>query len=136
PATFAEPGWRSSRTTRRRCGSRSGPGSALRSGSPTTARPTTASSGLASQRGTDECVAGDEGGELVLGEVVGAGWAFGDHQVAAVGVGVPDVDLDVRAQGQAELGEHGAGFADHAGAVGERLVPARGRAEERHRVAR
>jgi hypothetical protein len=52
-----------------------------------------------SQRGhTHHAVTGDQRGQLLLVEILGAGRALGQDQVADLGAGVPDADLDVVCQ--------------------------------------
>src|SRR5712671_6464770 len=59
------------------------------------------------QRGPDEPVPGDQGGELTGGEPAGPGRPRWQHHVAGLRRGVPDRDLDLNGQRQAELVEHG-----------------------------
>ncbi len=64
------------------------------------------------QCGAEEPVPGDQGGELAGGQPAGPGRPGGQHHVAGLGGRVPDRDLHVVAQGQAELGQHGARLPD------------------------
>ncbi len=87
------------------------------------------------QGGPDQRVPGHEGGEFVGGETGGPGRPGGQHHVAGFGGRVPDRDLHIIGQRQAELGEYRAWLPHRPRSVGEALVPARRRPEQRHRVA-
>ena len=77
------------------------------------------------QGGPDQPVPGDQGGELVGGEPVAPGRPGRQHHVAGLGGRVPDRDLHIIGQRQAELGEHRARLPHRPRPVGEALVPAR-----------
>ena len=87
------------------------------------------------QGGPDQPVPGDQGGELVGGEPAGPGRPGRKHHVAGLRGRVPDRDLHIIGQRQAELGEYRARLPHRPRPVGEALVPARRGSEQRHRVA-
>jgi DNA-binding transcriptional MocR family regulator len=87
------------------------------------------------QGGTDQPVPGDQGGEFVGRESVGAGRPGRQHHVAGLRGRVPDRYRDFIRQHQAELREHHARLPDCPRPVGEALVPAGRGTEQRHRVA-
>jgi DNA-binding transcriptional MocR family regulator len=76
------------------------------------------------QGGPDQPVPGDQRGQLADGEFAGPGRAGREHHVAGLRGRVPDGDLRLAGQRQAELGEHRAGLAYRPRPVGEALVPA------------
>ena len=86
--------------------------------------------------GADHAIPGHQGSQRVLVQSAGAGWARGHDKIAGFRAGVPDYDLGASGQFQAELGQHRTRLADRPGPVREALVPARGRPEQRRRVAR
>ena len=85
--------------------------------------------------GPDQPVPCDQGGELVGGEPVAPGRPGWQHHIAGLRGRVPDRDLDVIGQCQAELREHRSGLPHRSRPVGETLVPAWRRPEQRYGVA-
>src|ERR687887_796468 len=86
-------------------------------------------------RYTDHAVAGDDVRELLLGHPLGALGPHRKDDVTHVGARVPDADLHVVAELEAELLQHRPRLADDPGAVGRALVPDRRHAQHRPRVA-
>jgi dihydroxy-acid dehydratase len=84
----------------------------------------------------DETPAGDQCGEIVLGQLPGPGRAGRQHHVPRLRCGVPHRDPNAVGQRYTELREHLARLSHRPRPVGERLVPARRRPEQRYRVAR
>jgi DNA-binding transcriptional MocR family regulator len=83
----------------------------------------------------DQPVPGDHGGEFVGRETAGPGRPGRQHHVTGLRGRIPDRDLDMIGQRQAELGEHRARLPHRPRPVGEALVPARRGAEQRYRIA-
>jgi DNA-binding transcriptional MocR family regulator len=93
-------------------------------------------SGLRLHQGCpDQPVPRDQRGELVGAELPGPGRPDREHHVAGLRGRVPDRDLHLTGQLQAELGEHRTRLPHRPRPVGEALVPARRGPEQRHRVA-
>ncbi len=85
--------------------------------------------------GPDQPVPCDQGGEFVGGEPVAPGRPGWQHHIAGLRGRVPDRDLDIIGQCQAELREHRTGLPHRSRPVGEALVPAWRRPEQRYGVA-
>ena len=80
-------------------------------------------------------IAGDELGEPLLAPAFGAGRPHRQHQEARLRGRIPDPDLGLLRQLDAEIGEHAARILDRARAVGRGLVPDRRQAEHLPRIA-
>jgi hypothetical protein len=61
--------------------------------------------------------------EFIFAHCFGAGWSFGQNQVANLGCRVPNSDLDVLRQFQAELGHDGARLDHRTSAIRGGLIP-------------
>src|SRR5215469_11511371 len=74
-------------------------------------------------RCTDHRIARDAGGKPLLAPTFSAGGAHWQHQVAQLGIAVPDAHLSLIRYREAEFCEHASRIAHEAGTVRRRLVP-------------
>jgi hypothetical protein len=74
---------------------------------------------------TDHGIAGDQRGEGVFIQRFGAGWSFGQHEVAEFGGRVPDPHGNALVQGEAEVAQYAARIDDSTRPVGGGFVPDR-----------
>ena len=83
----------------------------------------------------DHGIARHQRSQLLLAHPLRAGGTLRQHQVAHLGGRIPDPDLDMLRQLQAELLQHAARVDHRARAVRRRFVPGRRQAQHRQRIA-
>ena len=85
---------------------------------------------------SDHTISRHQLGQLFLAQIFRILRTHRYHDIAQIGGAIVHANLCFVGDVRAEFGEHDSGFADHAGTVGARFVPARGFAQQTDRVAR